>query len=73
MSQLQISLIFLNISMQPKAQTFLINAELKKLAAKTNITCPDKNDPNTIWEELKTRITCAHESAIKEREHVTPC
>ena len=52
-----------------KVRTFLTDAELKKLAARTNITCPDSNDPNTMREDIKTEITRARELVIKK----TPC
>ena len=53
-----------------KARTFLTDAELNKVAARTNITRPDTNDPNTMWEDIKTEITRASESVIKEIKRV---
>ena len=42
------------------------------MASKSNITCADKNDPNTTMrEDIKTEITHAHESVIEERERVS--
>ena len=35
--------------LKKKAQTFLIDAELKKVASRTNVTCVDTNDSNTMW------------------------
>ena len=36
-----------NMALKKKAWTFLTEAELKRVAARRNITCPNSNDPNT--------------------------
>ena len=72
--QLLMAGVYLQIRLKrPKreAQTFLIDAELKKIADRTNIAYPDAIDPNITWEDIKTEITCACESVIKEREPVS--
>ena len=44
---------------------------MKKVAARINITYLDTNNPNTMWKDIKTEITEACESVIKERERVS--
>ena len=55
-----------------KAQTFLTNAELKKVAARTKyITSLDTNDLNTMWEDIEAaEITLTYESVIREKKRV---